>query len=116
MFRGKLLEEADMRVRVWKLVEKTMYKLTSLQAQVCKKDFQLSKYSPETFIWKVKNSVCPAIVCPASLFGNIWIIIGIYHSPRCFIFPTCGQLYAHKWELKVIYSFSNNCNQPPGFQ
>lgn len=45
------------------------------------------------------------------IFRNIWIIIKIDHPPRCLIFPTWGQLYAHKQALKMIDSFSNNYNQ-----
>lgn len=68
MFRGKLLEETAMRVRVWKLLEKTMCKLPSLWAKVCKKDLKMSVRSLETFIWKVRNSVCLAIVCLVTLY------------------------------------------------
>lgn len=50
MFRGKLLEQADMRFSFWKLLEKRMCELLSLRAKVCRKDFKLSMHSPKAFI------------------------------------------------------------------
>lgn len=73
VFRGKLLEEADMRCRVWKLLEKRMYKLPSLCAKVCRKDFKLSVHSPSTFTRRVQK------------FSS---------SHHCFIFASsCNALY-----------------------
>lgn len=57
------------------------------------------------------------------VFGNIWMMIGIYHPHRCLIFPTWGQLCAHSrnWTWFILSLITiincqvfNNCNQPSG--
>lgn len=42
---GETLEGAEIKFRIWKLLEKRMCKLPSLWTKVCKKDFQLSMRS-----------------------------------------------------------------------
>lgn len=112
-----------MRLRVWKLLDKGVHKSPSHGLRFAERILSCPCIAPTIHVKSRKfSSSCRCLPC-IFIFGNIWIIIRIYHPPRCLIVPPWGQLCAHSrswigFILSLItiinHQVFSNCNQPSG--
>lgn len=79
--RRKLIEEADKRFRVWKLLGKRVCGAASLWAKVLERDFQPSVHSGERSRESPKRRPPHPCLPRVAAFGNIWVIVGVYLPP-----------------------------------
>lgn len=93
-----------------------MHKSPSLWAKVCKKDFKLSMHS---FSHSCEKSEIQFVLPVFALHLYIWEHLDHHRnlsSTQMLDSPYMGPAVCTQQELNRIYAFSNNYNQPPGFQ